>query len=108
MSAVVIEGTGLVVVYHYKEGRNVALPQELRFIMQRQSNPAVFESIPEATQFLKEPTFDFGSPTENFIYEITYSDGYEFERPVKSLKDLRKLHRDIERLAQHITSLTKK
>jgi hypothetical protein len=76
--------------------------------MQRQSKPVVFESIPEASKFLKEPTFDFDSPTEDFIYEITYSDGYEFERPVRSLKDLRKLHRDIDRLAQHITSLTKK
>jgi hypothetical protein len=85
-----------------------ALPQELRFIMQRQSNALVFESIPEATEFLRNPTFDFDSPTENFIYEITYSDGSEFERPVKSLEDLRKLHHDIDRLAQHIMSLTKK
>src|SRR5438874_2423979 len=29
-NAVVTEGTGLVVVYHYKEGRKVALPEELR------------------------------------------------------------------------------
>jgi hypothetical protein len=85
-----------------------ALPQELRFIMQRQSKPVVFESIPEATEFLDHPNFDFDSPTENYIYEITYSDGSEFERPVSSLEDLRKLHLDIERLAQHITSLTKK
>jgi hypothetical protein len=85
-----------------------ALPQELRFIMQRRSQPVVFESIPEATEFLRNPDFDFDSPTENFIYEITYSDGYEFERPVNSLEDLRKLHLDIDRLAQHITSLTRK
>jgi hypothetical protein len=85
-----------------------ALPQELRFIVQRQSTPVVFETIPEATKFLVTPKFDFASPTENYIYEITYSDGYEFERPVKSLEDLRNLHHDIDRLAQHITSLTKK
>src|SRR5207247_2660308 len=29
-NAVVTEGTGLVVVYHYKEGRKVALPEDLR------------------------------------------------------------------------------
>ena len=76
--------------------------------MQRQSNPVVFESIPEATEFLKDPRFDFDSPAESYTYEITYSDGSEFERPVSSVEDLRKLHRDIDRLAQHITSLTKK
>ncbi len=85
-----------------------ALPQELRFVMQRQSEPVVFESIPEATEFLKNPTFDFNSPAENYIYEITYSDGSEFERPVRSLEDLRKLHHDMDRLAQHIMSLTRK
>jgi hypothetical protein len=85
-----------------------ALPQELRFIMQRRSKPVRFESIPEATAFLKDPKFDFDSPTQSFIYEITYSDGFEFERPVGSLEDLRKLHHDIDRLAQHVMSLTKK
>jgi hypothetical protein len=84
-----------------------ALPQELRFIMQHQSKPVVFESIPEATAFLEKPCFDLESPTEHYLYEITYSDGSEFERPVTSLEDLRKLHLDIERLAEHISSLTK-
>ncbi len=85
-----------------------ALPQELRFVMQRRSKPVVSESIPEATEFLKNPTFDFNAPSENYIYEITYSDGTELERPVSRLEDLRKLHRDIDRLAQHIMSLTKR
>jgi hypothetical protein len=84
------------------------LPQELRFISQRQSKPVVFESIQEATEFLKGPKFDFDVPTENFIYEITYSDGSEFERLVNSIEELQKLHHDIDRLAQHISSLTKK
>jgi hypothetical protein len=83
-----------------------ALPQELRFIAQRQSQPVVFASIPEATEFLKSPAFDFGSPRENYIYEITYSDGTDFERPVGTLDDLRALHADIARLAQHVAALT--
>jgi hypothetical protein len=82
-----------------------ALPQELRFIAQQQSKPVVFESIPEATEFLKDPRFDFSSYAENFIYEITYSDGTEFERPVATLDELRVLHQQIERLAQHISGL---
>lgn len=83
------------------------LPQELRFIAQHQSKPVVFESIPEATEFLKEPQFDFAAPAETFLYEITYSDGTEFERPVGTLKELRQLHRQIERLAQHVSALAK-
>jgi hypothetical protein len=85
-----------------------ALPQELRFIMQKRSQSVVFESIHEATVFLENPIFDFEAETQNFIYEITYSDGSEFERPVTAMEELRKLHHDIDRLAQHVSSLAKK
>jgi hypothetical protein len=66
----------------------------------------VFESIREATEFLKSPKFDFEAPVENFIYEITYSDGTDFERPVATLDELRTLHQQIERLAQHVSEST--
>lgn len=84
-----------------------ALPQEIRFISQKQSKPAIFESINDATTFLKKTTFDFSAATENCIYEITYSNGTEFERTVASVDELRKLHQQIERLAQHVSSLQK-
>ncbi len=84
-----------------------ALPQEIGFISQQKSHPRVFETITEATEFLAKPTFDFSTPIENFIYEIPYSDGTEFERPVESLDELRVLHQQIEHLAQHVTALTK-
>jgi hypothetical protein len=83
-----------------------AQPQELRFIAQHQSKPVTFESILEATEFLNDPEFDLSSPIENFIYEITYSDGSEFERPVATLKELRELHTEIEYLARHMATLT--
>jgi hypothetical protein len=82
-----------------------ALPQEIRFRSQRQSKPVAFETIPEATAFLEDPQFDFSDPTENFLYEITYSDGREFERPVGSTDELKALHQQIERLAQHMAAL---
>lgn len=84
-----------------------ALPQELRFVAQHQSRPVVFETIPEATEFLKDPRFDFSAPNESYIYAITYSDGTEFERPVATVDELRQLHRQMERLAQHISALTR-
>ncbi len=84
-----------------------ALPQEIRVRSQKQSNAAIFESVAAATEFLDEPTFDFSAPTENFIYEITYSDGSDFERQVSTLDELRALHHAIERLTEHVTSLTR-
>lgn len=73
-----------------------------------QSKPAVFETIADATAFLAAPSFDFSVPVENFIYEITYSDGTEFERPVTSVEELRVLHLQIERLARHIGTISGK
>ncbi len=85
-----------------------ALPQEIRFISQWQSKPVIFESITEATKFLKRPTFDFDSPHESYVYEITYSDGTEFERLVGTLDEVRELHREIDRLAKHVAGLMKR
>jgi len=84
-----------------------ALPQELRLTSQQQSEPIVFDSIHEATEFLKEPKFNFAAPVESFLYQITYSDGTEFERPVATLDELRTLHQQIERLAQHMSALAR-
>jgi hypothetical protein len=82
-----------------------ALPQEIRIIAQRESRPEVFETIVEATQFLQDPKFDFSAVVENFIYEITYTDGTEFERALDTIDEVKELHRAIERLARHLESL---
>jgi hypothetical protein len=82
-----------------------ATPQEIRFFARHDSAPRVFETIPEATIFLNEPDFDFANPTESYVYQITYSNGAEFERQVDSLDDLRRLHEQTEKLAAHMASL---
>ncbi|HEY3966573.1 MAG TPA: hypothetical protein VGM05_18570 [Planctomycetaceae bacterium] len=82
-----------------------ALPQEIRFISQRQSRPAVFETISDATKFLHSPKFDWSHETTDFIYEITYTDGTEFERTLETIEDVKTLHRQIERLSAHMRSL---
>jgi hypothetical protein len=82
-----------------------AIPQEIRFLGRHDSAPRVFESIPDATAFLREPDFDFATPTETYVYQITYSNGAEFERHVVSLADLRRLHEQTHRLASHMASL---
>lgn len=62
-------------------------------------------TIPDATEFLKSPDFDFGNPTETYVYQITYSNGAEFERQVDSLEELRRLHEQTDLLAAHMASL---
>ena len=84
-----------------------ALPQEIRFISQRRSRPAVFESIDDASDFLSTPEFDVSVEIEDFIYQITYSDGTEFERAVASIDKLKMLHHEIERLANHVNLLAR-
>src|SRR5205823_3931808 len=78
-----------------------ALPQEIRIIAQGQSKPEVFENIAKATAFLQNPKFDFSEPTENYVYEITYTDGTEFERVLATVDEVKALHQEIERLATH-------
>jgi len=83
-----------------------ALPQEIRFIARRNSQATVFETIAEAAAFLENPRFDFDNATEDYVYEITYTDGTDFEKDVASIDGLKELHRQLERLVEHITSLT--
>ncbi len=84
-----------------------ALPQEIRFIARHDSAPRVFEKIADATAFLAKPDFDFSKPVETYVYQITYSDGKEFEREVSTLDRLRELHQQTDRLAQHMGRITR-
>jgi hypothetical protein len=82
-----------------------ALPQEIRFILRHNSAPIVFESLDDATTFLNNPTFNMKNPQESYLYQITYSDGYEFEKTVGTLEELRVLHSQINVLATHMNEL---
>jgi hypothetical protein len=65
----------------------------------------VFGTISEATTFLQSPKFDWSNETTDFIYEITYSDGTEFERTLETIEDMKALHKQIERLSTHMRLL---
>jgi hypothetical protein len=82
-----------------------ALPQEFRFALRHDSAPVVFESLPEATAFLQDPTFAMAAPVESYLYQIIYSDGSEFEETAVSLDELRALHGQIAALAEHMNIL---
>ena len=84
-----------------------ALPQEIRFILRHESMPIAFESVAAATDFLKSPNFKMISPIESYLYQVTYSDGSEFEKSVDDLGELRKLHGQIVILTEHMNKLCK-
>jgi hypothetical protein len=83
-----------------------ALPQEIRFIARRDSAAVVFERIEDATAYLARPLFDFSDAIETYVYQITYTDGSEFKRNVRSVAELRSLHDEIDRLANHMAAIT--
>jgi hypothetical protein len=82
-----------------------ALPQEIRLALRQDSMPVCFESVASATVFLQDPTFEMTSPLESYLYQVTYSDGSEFEQSVSCLEELRILHSQIERLTLHMNTL---
>ena len=82
-----------------------ALPQEIRFIARKDSAPRVFETTAEATAFLEHPEFEFSDPTESYVYQVTFSDGTEFQRAVPSLEALRALHSQIVALETHMARI---
>jgi hypothetical protein len=47
-----------------------------------------------------------GKPQKSYLYQITFSDGSEFEKTVASLEMLKQLHKQIELLASHLNQIT--
>ena len=85
-----------------------ALPQQICLVLRQDSAPIVFEVIMAATEFLENPTFSMDDPTESYLYQVTYSDGSEFESMVGSVDELRTLHGHISDLAEHMNHLSGK
>ena len=84
-----------------------ALPQEIRIAARRTASPASFDTIEAATSFLRHPHFDFANASDDYVYEVTFADGREFERSVPTLDEVRELHAQTKRLGEHVSSLQK-
>ncbi|MBE0538008.1 MAG: hypothetical protein IH624_20290 [Phycisphaerae bacterium] len=82
-----------------------ALPQEIRLIVRHDSSPLRFESVQAASEYLAAPNLAMSDPTESYVYEITYTDGSEFERNVAELAALKQLHEEIAVLTKHMSRL---
>lgn len=78
-----------------------ALPQEIRIVLRHESLPLIFASADEVTRFLEEPSFQMDNPTSSFVYQVTYSDGVEFEKAADSIDALKVVHSQVQRLAEH-------
>lgn len=83
-----------------------AFPQEIRIIQINETQPAVFKTLEEVTAFLENPVFQTNNPISNYMYQITYSDGDEFERYIPTIEDLQSLNLQIQLLANHISNLS--
>ena len=83
-----------------------ALPQEIRFVLRHDSTPLIFDSLAEVSKFLTKPNFKMGKPHKSYLYQITFSDGSEFEKTVASLERLKQLHKQIELLVSHLNQIT--
>jgi hypothetical protein len=83
-----------------------ALPQEIRVIVRHDSDPFRFDTVDAATKFLKAPKFEMTDPNESYVYQITYTDGSEFERNAGDVDELRELHNQIVTLVNHMTRLS--
>lgn len=79
-----------------------ALPQEIRLVLRYESKPLRFPSIATLTNFLENPDFQMNNPQESYLYQITYSDGTQFEQMVNSIEMLQRLHQNIQALANHM------
>jgi len=82
-----------------------ALPQEIRLVLRQDSKPVCFESVSAATIFLLCQRFEMTCPLESYLYQVTYSDGSEFEQSVAGLDELQALHTQIDRLTRHMNEL---
>jgi len=103
------ELVGNVVVSSYVDrvrAKLSALPQEIRLVLRHEAPPLIFRSVSEVSTFLEKPIFHMGEPRTSYLYEITYSDGSEFEQITDSLENLKALHEQICQLSEHISGLS--
>ncbi|MGP1387073.1 MAG: DNA methyltransferase [Thainema sp.] len=108
VSNTLIELIGQATVDSYVDrvrARLSSLPQEIRIILRPESEPLTFRSVKEASDFIVKPSFQMNNPTESYMYQITYSDGSEFEQDAHSLSSLRELHQQVEMLSEHMSQL---
>jgi len=82
-----------------------ALPEEIRLILRHESTPLTFRSLSDVTTFLESPSFVMNTPRETYLYQVTYTDGSEFEETIFTFEKLRELHNEVRLLCDHMMQL---
>jgi len=85
-----------------------AHPQEIIIREAAISDPVIFKTVQEASDFLKNPSFTKSGNESSYTYSIVYSDGSEFHRSLQSIDKLRSLHSDLLHLVDHMDMVTRK
>lgn len=85
----------------------IAAPQEIRIYSLARCGPVVFDSIQHAAEFLcqDKPRFPAAGDISQFEYEVTFSDGSEFSRTLKSLSEVRIVNDQLLTLVEHVNTL---
>jgi hypothetical protein len=84
-----------------------ATPQEIRIYVLQKSEPVIFKTLDEASEFLKSrtPSFIPSSNVEQYEYEVVFSDGTGFGRSLSSLNELRNINMQLLMLVTHMQSI---
>jgi len=82
-----------------------ATPQEIRINCRHSYPDMVFDTLEDVTVFLGNPSFNMKQYVESYVYRVTYSDGYEFEKDMNSLQEMKQLHDQLVLLAEHMGKL---
>jgi hypothetical protein len=83
-----------------------ALPEEIRLILRHESTPIVFRSLDEVSAFLENPSFTMNTPRTTYVYQVTYTDGSEFEETIFTISKLKELHNELRLLCDHMVQLS--
>jgi len=81
-----------------------AFPQEIRICMLSKSEPVIFQTIEQATEFVNTATPKFLSSErhQHFEYDVVFSDGSEFTRTLANLSALRETNASLAALVSHM------
>lgn len=84
-----------------------ATPQEIRIYALDRFGPVTFSSIERAADFLgsDSPAFPSHSPLTQYEYEISFSDGSEFARALRSLDEVRCVNDQLVQMVEHFSRI---
>lgn len=98
----IIGGTTLSSFKSRVRGALTATPQEIKISALKLSEPIVFLTVDDASEFLNMPRFAYSGTGEHYQYDVLYSDGSQFSRTLTSIEDTRTVHDSLNRLVNHM------